>query len=151
MWNLCSLFKAVLCNYFLLYLLKLSLWSDSGFFTQLTCIFFYCLWVHHSQINTTNQSQRECLRSVNHSCAYTAGSPPSLTQPVLCSALPPRRCDACSYLVRYIQTQTVYNGGKATELKMPHHCPRQREEIRRQTKKSSVNTQNWMEPERKLR
>ena len=32
--------------------------------------------IHHYRINTTNQSQEKCLRSVNHAFAYTAGSPP---------------------------------------------------------------------------
>ena len=30
---------------------------------------------------------------------------------------------------------------------MPHHCPWNREEIRRLTKKSSIKTKNWTEPE----
>ena len=54
---------------------------------QVSCLKIHCLWVHPVAvislarihlfwIKTTKQSQGECLRSVNHSCAYTAGSPP---------------------------------------------------------------------------
>ena len=34
---------------------------------------------------------------------------------------------------------------------MPHNCPRQREDIKRLKKKSSVKTENWTEPERKTK
>ena len=58
-------------------------------------------------INTTNQSQGVCLRSVNHS-----GSPP-----------PPGRCSICSHLVRYIQVQTVNNAGEQTTTIEQKHAP----------------------------
>ena len=94
--------KVVVCNNFLLYLLKLLLWSDSRIPYRSTVKKIPCLWlhpvaviwfarIHRSWINTTNQSQEECLRRVNHARAYAAGLPhttltrqcPSTTQCLL--------------------------------------------------------------------
>ena len=96
-------FKAVICDYFSVIFAKIvnMIWQKNK-------IQVSSLWLHpvavigfariyRSRLNTTNQSQGECLRSANHSCAYAAGKP----------LLPPCSCSACCYLVRYFQTQTV--------------------------------------------
>ena len=74
-----------------------------------------------SQINTTNQSQGECLRIVYHSPAY-CWQPPSPMQ-VQCLTLPGQMCSSPNC--------KQWRGGNWA--KMPHHCPPQREEIRRLT------------------
>ena len=145
-------FNAVVCNYLFVTFAKIGIMIWQSNKMQVSCVKIHCLWlhpvaiiwfarIHHSQINTTNQSQGECLRSVNHSCPYAAGSlPPS------CSAnwavpLPHNQA----------QTQTLNNGGEQTTAeKCPHHSPCQWEGIKVLTEKSSVKTKNWTEPERKL-
>ena len=61
---------------------------------------------------------------------------------ILGSALPPRRCSACSYLIRYAQAQIVKKENRQQQQgrKMPHHRPRHGEEIRTLTKTSSVKS-----------
>ena len=57
------------------------------------------------------------------SCVLLCWQTPSLTQRVPGSAPPPCRCSVCSHLVRYVQAQTVNNGGEqttTTELKHAH-------------------------------
>ena len=66
-------------------------------------------------MNTTNQSQRACLRSVNHA---RAGSPPPPVRSYLAVPLPPGRQRQLSP-GQIAQAQTVNNGGKATAEKCP--------------------------------
>ena len=68
--------------------------------------------INCSQLITTDQSQGEHLRSVNHSHACPAGSPP-----------PPHRCSACSYLVWYVQAQTLNNGREQIKTTEPKNSP----------------------------
>ena len=95
-----------------------------------------CFW-----INTTNQSQGECLRSVNHAHAYAANSPPPLRRAY--SAVPlPHAAPALTWSDTFklkLKLWTIVE--KQQSRKMPHYCPRQREEIRRLTKKSSVKNE----------
>ena len=96
---------------------------------QVSCVNIHCLWRHpvaliwfariyRSQLSTTNQSQGECPRSVNHSCAYTADKPPGTACTGQCPS--PTQAQCCPYLVRYLHAQTANNGGEqstTTELK----------------------------------
>ena len=71
--------------------------------------------IHRSRINTSNLSQGECLRNVNHALAYVAGSPPPSHS--VYSAVPlPRAVPALTWSDK---TQTVNNSGEATAEKCP--------------------------------
>ena len=83
------------------------------------------LRIHRSQISTSNQSQGECLRSDNHlhhSDAYTAGSSPPSHSMYWAVHAPPCRWRTCSYLIRYVQAQTVNNDGEQTTTE-PKNAP----------------------------
>ena len=109
-----------------------------------------CLWlrpvavisfarIHLSRINTTNQSQE--VSEVTFSCTPAGSAPPSHSWAV--SAL--TWSDKFKFILK-LWTMAE----KQQSWKMSHHCPRQRDKIRRLMKKSSVKTENWTEPERKL-
>ena len=66
----------------------------------------------------------------------------------LLAAPPPH--SACSYLVRCIQAQTVYNGRDQTTTEAGKHPSIAHiREKKRLMKKSKVKRKNWIEPERK--
>ena len=151
--------KAVVCDYVFSYLQKLSLWSDSRIRSTVTissqCVHpVTTIWfarIYLSEINKTNQSQGECLRSVNHARAYTAGSPPPSSN--VYSTVPLPRAGAvptltCSDMFNLKLRNTLV---RQQSRKMPHHSPCQREEIVRLKKKSSAKRNNWVKEKTRIK
>ena len=96
--------------------------------------------LHCSRINTTNQSQGACLRSVSHARVY--GSPPSPTL-VQCLLSPVQ--------VNSSSNSNCKQWQRGSSREMLDHFPRRREEIIRLTKESRVKRENWTEPECQFR
>ena len=71
----------------------------------------------HSQSEPWGVSKNCLLFSFTH-----CWQPASLVQCVLSRAPPLCKCSACSYLVRYVQAQTVNNGGEQTTTE-PKNAP----------------------------
>ena len=71
----------------------------------------------HNQSEPRGVSDK--CQSISCICSWQPHCP---TQRVLGSAPPPHRRSACSYLVRYIQAQTVNNGREQTENRA-EKCP----------------------------
>ena len=69
------------------------------------------------------------------------------------SAPPPHRSSVCSYLVRYVQAQTVNNGGEqttTTEPKLALASPTSTRRNKKTDKEKQCKKKNWTESERKL-
>ena len=139
--------KVLVCNYFLVIFAKIvismTVESDTGQLSVAPPSGPYLICKNPLLPDQLNQSE---LRGVSERC-----------QSLLCIkywAVPLPHTGAGSALTWLDMLQPelktmAENRQQQQSRNMPHHRPRQREEIRRLTKKSSAKTKNWTKPERK--